>query len=526
MSAEGVEELVERLMHEQGPSMVARLVSKTRDIELAADVVQEAWIVALQRWPAEGIPERPSAWIHTVALRRALDVLRRRGTEKRALEQLKHEGAAEPPTPERRDPLRTDQLGLLFAVCHPGISAADQVALALRAVAGLHSAEVARAFSTTPEAMRRRLSRASAEIREFGLEMSVPEGDELGRRAGSVMATLYLVFNEGYAPSRADAPIRPQLCEAAIRLGLRVMKMLPRDPEASALVALMMLHHARRDARQRGGVAVLLRQQDRSLYRRGEIARARTLLERAMRAHRPGPYQVQAAIAALHAEADSAEATDWAQISALYGALLRYQPTPAVEMNAAIAFGMAGEHRAALDWLNSIGSRAPDTRKIHLFHAARAEFLMLLDESGRAADALREAQQWASSPSDQKLLLERIEQLRGKAIRRRRRTRRALAAPEPLSDAAWGRVRGLFPARTRGRPARSDRMLVNAVLWVLATGQPWRALPSEFGPWKTAYSRFRRWESDGTMKLLLSRLGERYALGRAAQRSWRQMSHS
>lgn len=497
------------LIEEERDALLASLRRHTRDAASAEDALQEAWAAALQRWPADGLPETPRAWVLTVARRRLVDGLRRELRIERGLrpdEALADSGMREP------DP----RLHLLLAVCHPALAPVDRVALALQSTCGLPVAAVARAFVMPASRMRRRLREARATLRRRGLEAASPEA-----RSAAVLSAVYLTFNEGYLPQRSQR-VRAHLCEEAIRLA-RVVADAMDDAEALGLLALLTLQHARRDARvaEDGESLVALDAQDRSLWHRAEIAAGQAVLARALAKRSPGPYQVQAAIAALHASAATPAATDWAQIAGLYGVLLQQAPTPFVELNAAIALGMSAGPASGLEWLDDLADRSPRMRKHHLLHAARADFLGRLGRARDAKAAFDKALATVTLPAERRFLETRRQALGGRQRRRRRPLRRGAPPPSPLSDAAWRRVARCFgePPR-RGRPPRPNREVLDAVLWVLATGRPWRELPPAFPPWRTVYHRFRRWELDGTLARVLPRLAHVSAAGRYAAQAW------
>jgi RNA polymerase sigma-70 factor (ECF subfamily) len=479
---------------ERGPRLVSVLARRYRDIELAEDAVQEAWLRALARWPSEGVPKDPVAWVFTVARNQVRDALRRREEPVDAV-----------PEPALAEAHRDDRLALLFACCHPDLAPRDQVGLALRSLCGLSTDEVARAFLEHRATTARRLSRASQRIRDRGIPIEVPPADERPARTAAVLASIYLVFNEGYASTHAERTVRPEVCEDALRLGHAAADLLD-EPEAAGLVALMTLHHARRDGRvDPHGEPVALDAQDRRLWRADEIGDGLGQLDAALRRGRPGPYQIQAAIAALHARAPTAEDTDWTQITALYGALLQHQPSPVVELNAAVALAMSHGAQRGLDWLDDLDRRGV-LRGFHLLPAARADLLRRLGRHADADRAYADALALVRSPAEQRFLERRRNAQRHPT--RRRRTPSEAVRRVHLTDREWRRVAALFPVqRGRGRPRRPDREVLEAVLWVLGTGAPWRDLPASHGPWQTAYHRFRVWENDGTLARVAARLG-------------------
>ncbi|MEN0060600.1 MAG: DUF6596 domain-containing protein [Myxococcota bacterium] len=500
-----VRDQVEALLRRQGPRLVAALARAFRDIELAEEVVQDAAIKAMEVWPVQGLPEQPAAWLYAVARHRALDQVRQRTVARDYADAVRAEAA---PGAQASEPTGDHRLALLFACCHPAIEPRNQVGLALRTLCGLPNEAVARAFLESPEAMRRRLSRASRKIRDAGIPFEVPGPRQRGERVAAVMSSIYLLFNEGYAPTTGLDMVRPEVCAEAIRLSEAVSDLLPQEPEVLGLVALMRLHHARRDARHTTDQALVrLEDQDRNRWRRDEIEAGLRDLDQALTHLKPGPYQLQAAIAALHARAASIDETDWVQITALYGTLLRHQPTPIVELNAAVALAMSHGPEQALDWVDRLAARG-QLVEFHLLHAVRGDLLVRLGRRTEASLAFDRAGQLTENLSERRYLEERSRNAR--EVQRRRRS------PTPnrrttLTDREWSRIAHLFPPpkRSRGRPPRPDRHILEAVLWVLTTGAPWRALPPTFGPWQTAYHRFRKWESEGRLSAIAKRLGPR-----------------
>jgi RNA polymerase sigma-70 factor (ECF subfamily) len=364
---------------------VAVLVRSFRDLELAEDAVQDAFLEAVRRWPAQGLPPSPPGWILTTARNRAIDRIRRESTR-----DLRYREAAllqaDQPEPEE-DAVGDDQLRLLFTCCHPALALPARVALTLKVLGGLTTAEIARGFLVPEPTMAQRIVRAKGKVRDAGIPYRVPDEAELPERLRGVLAVLYLVFNEGYSATSGDRLVRDDLCRDAIRLARLLAELMPDEPEALGLLALMLLIHARRASRTtRDGDLIPLPEQDRSRWDRTTIGEGEELLRRCLRRNRPGPYQLQAAIQAVHSDARSTEATDWAQIVRLYDQLLAMAPNPVTAMHRAVAVGELSGPRTALDALESLV--LPRT---HLAPAIRAELLRRLLRDAEAIAAYDDA---------------------------------------------------------------------------------------------------------------------------------------
>jgi RNA polymerase sigma-70 factor (ECF subfamily) len=403
---------IEEIYNKESRRVFATLVRVLGDFDFAEDALQEAFIAALKQWPEEGIPGNPRAWLVSVARFKAIDRLRRQARfdsidveHATQLEGLVHHD------PEDQEDIEDDRLRLIFTCCHPALGADVQIALTLREVCGLSTEAIASAFLIPPATLAQRIVRGKAKILAAGIPYEVPAYEHLPERLDAVLTVIYLVFNEGYYASAGDSLIRSDLSLEAIRLGRLLLELLA-EPEIMGLLALMLLHESRRLARlsPTAGDVILLEDQDRSLWDAGQIAEGKSLLEKALASRRFGGFTVQAAIAAVHANAPSAEVTDWGRIVALYDLLLRIQPSPIIELNRAIAVAMRDGAEAGLALIESLFSRG-DLTHYHLAHAAHADLCRRLGRTDEARQSYRKALDIARQEPERRFLQQRLHEL-------------------------------------------------------------------------------------------------------------------
>jgi RNA polymerase sigma-70 factor (ECF subfamily) len=411
--SDDLRDVIQRVYREHHGWVLARLVRSLRDLDLAEESLQEALLAALHSWPRQGLPDEPRAWLVRAARNKAIDELRRR-TMKRAKNDEQAWLAAltsEVDAPDDDLPLVDDMLRLIFTCCHPALAVEARVALTLRVIVGLETTEIARAFLVSDPTMAQRLVRAKNKIRAAGVPYRVPGRDEIRERVAAALAVVYLIFNEGYAASAGDELVRRDLCRIALGLGRELCDLLPDARECMGLMALMLLHDARRASRVgEDGELVLLADQDRSVWDAEQIAEGVALTQRSLSLGAAGPYALQAAIAALHAESPHAEATDWAQIAALYDRLHDGAPTPVIALNRAVAVAMAHGPSAGLSLL---GHLEQPLAQYHLFHSARADLLRRLGKPNAARQAYRVALELCRNETERRFLQRRIEEMAG-----------------------------------------------------------------------------------------------------------------
>jgi RNA polymerase sigma-70 factor, ECF subfamily len=416
---------VAQVFREEHGRVTATLIRVLGDFDLAEEAVADAYVTALERWPVDGIPATPGAWIVTTARNRAIDRARRAQVfaqkaatiaRDAAFDASARAGALQAAAEDEMHPIPDDQLRLIFTCCHPALAPESSIALTLRTLGGLTTPEIARAFLVPEATLAQRLVRAKKKIRAAGIAYEVPSGERLADRLDAVLRVLYLVFNEGYDASEGELLIRRELCAEAIRLARIVATLMPSEPEAQGLLALLLLTDARRPARVRSdGSLVRLEDQDRTGWSRPEIEEGRTLVQRALRSGRVGPYQLQAAIAAVHDEAPVAADTDWSQILGLYEVLLRVMPSPVVALNRAVAVGEVLGPASGLAAVDAL-ALDPSLAEYRFFHATRADFLRRLGRWSEAGDAYARALDLGPNAAEASYLRGRLTEVRARAL--------------------------------------------------------------------------------------------------------------
>lgn len=412
LKRETVQRRLEETYRDESRRVLATLIRLLGDFELAEEALHEAFTAALKQWPQDGIPDNPRAWLVSTGRFKAIDVLRRRTRHDAAVEEITRgldEGGGDP-ADWADDRVGDDHLRLIFTCCHPALSMEARVALTLREVCGLTTEEIASGFLSSNATLAQRIVRAKKKIRSAGIPYQVPGRSDLPERLDGVLRVIYLVFNEGYSASSGEDLVRADLSREAIRLGRLLNQLLP-DPEVQGLLALMLLNESRRDARtDDAGDLILLEDQDRQLWDRRMIAEGVELVESALRSRRFGPYALQAAIAAIHAEAPSAGETDWVEIVGLYNLLRRLAPSPVVELNRAVAVAMRDGPAAGLELVDGI-LQSGELSDYHLAHAARADLLRRLGRTVPAGEAYRRAIELAQQEPEKKFLYQRLTEL-------------------------------------------------------------------------------------------------------------------
>jgi RNA polymerase sigma-70 factor, ECF subfamily len=403
---------VESTFREEGGRIIAALIRISGSFDWAEEAMQEAFASALVAWPEKGLPHNPGAWVMAAAHRKLIDHTRRERTRRDKQDPLRYESESVslPDTSvleEKPVAFPDDRLRLMFTCCHPALIQEGQVALTLRTLGGLTTTEIAKAFLVPEPTLAQRLVRAKRKIQEAGIPYEVPPPERLPERLESVQAVIYLIFNEGYAAASGDQLVRRDLCAEAIRLGRMLVELLPDEAENAGLLALMLLHDSRRDARVYQGQLVTLEEQDRSLWDQNEIAEGLLMVEKALRRGPLGPYQLQAAIAALHAQPAAPEETDWPQIAALYGRLLEFNDSSVISLNHAVAVAMSAGFEQGLARIDALGA-AGELERYYLFHAARADILRRMHRLEEARQAYQRALALATNRVEQEFLQRRI----------------------------------------------------------------------------------------------------------------------
>ncbi|MEM9189110.1 MAG: RNA polymerase sigma factor [Myxococcota bacterium] len=401
--------VIEAVYRSDWGRILASLIRTTRDMDLAEEAVQEAFAVAADRWHVDGLPAEPRAWILATARNKAIDRMRRAARFRAKEDDLRALSPEAVPPVDVQDSVEDDLLRLIFTCCHPALAEGAQVALTLRAVCGLTTEEIARAFLLPVSTMAQRLVRAKRKIRVAQIPYRVPPQEQLAERLSTVFGVVYLVFNEGYASTRGERLVRGDLCREAIRLA-RILRELTNDRESRGLLALLLLHDARREARIDDGALILLEDQDRARWNRAQIEAALPLVEEALGSFPPGPYALQAAVAALHCRAEAAADTDWEQIAGIYGVMSRFYPSPVVELNRAVAVSMVEGPAAGLEILDALDGEG-ELARYHLLPAARADLLRQLGDVAAARDAYEKAIALVGNDPERRFLEQRLRSL-------------------------------------------------------------------------------------------------------------------
>ena len=406
------QQTIEQIYRTESRRVLATLIRLLGDFDLAEEALHDAFVVALEKWPLDGLPRNPRAWLVSTGRFRAIDTLRKRARFNAALDKIAD--AIEREDQEAEDTgeqaIADDRLRLIFTCCHPALSPDAQIALTLREVCGLTTEEVASAFLTRPTAIAQRIVRAKAKIRDARIPYEIPSRDDLASRMDSVLQVVYLVFNEGYSASAGESVVRQDLSSDAIRLGRLLIELMP-EPEVKGLLALMLLHESRRPARvSKDGEIILLEDQDRGKWNKDQISEGVDLVQQVLQSKRFGPFTIQAAIAAVHAESESSEKTDWYQIVGLYDVLFKIEPSPVVELNRAVAVAMCDGPEAGIDLINSILARR-ELAEYHLIYAAKADLCRRAGRRQEAIDAYSRALKMVKQEPERKFLQRRLDEL-------------------------------------------------------------------------------------------------------------------
>jgi RNA polymerase sigma-70 factor (ECF subfamily) len=404
---------VESVFRNESGRIIAGLIRVSRSFDLAEEAMQDAFAAAVVNWQADGVPDNPAAWITATARRKLIDYARREQTRRNNEGQLlyEYESRTSAIDDDMNQPFEDDRLSLIFTCCHPAINMEAQIALTLRTLGGLTTTEIARAFLVPEATLAQRLVRAQRKIQQARIPYQVPAPGSLPERLSAVQKVLYLIFNEGYSASSGDSLLRRELCAEAIRLARTLVELVPRNPESMALLALMLLHDSRRDARSTcDGQLIPLEEQDRSLWHRDQIDEGVRLVERALGRRNVGPYQLQGAIAAIHAEARTAAETDWKQIAALYAILNTAQASPIVALNHAVAVAMSEGLELGLAMIEELGA-CGELNSYHLYHAARADLLRRMGRNPEAIESYRRALALTSNAVELRYLGRRLSSL-------------------------------------------------------------------------------------------------------------------